>query len=298
MTLSVPFKNAAFPWRRKTLLRLVASDDGAELRSFLKRHPGAAGWIFPWRGDPETLLHRALRDECYAAAKALIEHGAPVDTLSPGGHTLLEQALRTVYGNDPMKTEQKEVAEMLLTRGAPLEQRDIDNRTVLQSACFAGKPDAVKFLLDHGADPHAGGYAHGRTLLMDTLSRSGGKGEGALLELLLSAGVDPNAQTPSGLTALFHARWFEAVEVLLRHGADPAHRDNKGNSWIDGLTPGAETARVLGFLRLREREEERRQQAAAAEQAKILGDEIEEACNAAVPLRVGKPLALRKPGAA
>ncbi len=82
----------------------------------------------------------------------------------------------------------------LLEAGGNVHERDEDGRTPLHMAVFNGSEEIV--------------------------------------ELLLSAGANPNAQDKKGVTALNTARSFNGLEsicrMLIAAGADPDLKDNEG----------------------------------------------------------------------
>ena len=48
----------------------------------------------------------------------------------------------------------------------------------------------------------------------------------------LAEGADPNAAIPSGKTPIFEVWDADAVDVLIKHGADVTHLDKEGNSAV------------------------------------------------------------------
>jgi uncharacterized protein len=132
--------------------------------------------------------------------------------------------------------------EMLPDR---LHERTPEGFTTIGLAAFLGGPEAVRTLLEHGADPdsdpdnpfgvrpvHAAAAAH----------------DHESMRLLLEAGADPDARQGTGFTPLHevaHTDDVEMAELLLGHGADPSI------TAPDGRDP-AQTARDKGSLRVAE----------------------------------------------
>jgi len=120
--------------------------------------------------------------------------------------------------------ERGDVAAMTaaLARGAAIESRDDRGWTPLILACKAGALDAVKLLVEKGADVNA------RSLKKDgnfALIFAVDGGNPGVVKLLLDRGANLNAQSGAGkVTALYAAsvHGSKAVaEVLISRGADP-----------------------------------------------------------------------------
>jgi ankyrin repeat protein len=114
------------------------------------------------------------------------------------------------------------VGELLAADPESIRERTPEGFTTLGLAAFLGGPDAVRVLLEHGADAdddadnpfgvrpvHAAGAAH----------------DHETMKLLLEAGADPNQRQRGGFVPLHEAAHSDDVEMaklLLAHGADPA----------------------------------------------------------------------------
>jgi uncharacterized protein len=114
------------------------------------------------------------------------------------------------------------VRELLADDPRSIGERTPEGFTTLGLAAFLGGPDAVRALLEHGADAdddpdnpfgvrpvHAASAAH----------------DHETMRLLLEAGADPNQRQRGGFVPLHEAAHTDDVEMarlLLDHGADPA----------------------------------------------------------------------------
>jgi ankyrin repeat protein len=114
------------------------------------------------------------------------------------------------------------VRELLAADPESISERTPEGFTTLGVAAFLGGPEAVRVLLEHGADAdddadnpfgvrpvHAASAAH----------------DHETMRLLLEAGADPNQRQRGGFVPLHEAAHSDDVEMarmLLDHGADPA----------------------------------------------------------------------------
>jgi ankyrin repeat protein len=131
--------------------------------------------------------------------------------------------------------------ELLDADPQAIRRRTPEGFTALGLAAFLGGPEAVRILLERGADAdddadnrfgvrpvHAAAAAH----------------DHETMRLLLEAGADPNQRQRGGFTPLHeaaHADDVEMARLLLDHGADPAltaddGRDARRMAADDGST--------------------------------------------------------------
>jgi hypothetical protein len=90
-----------------------------------------------------TPLHRAANRGDLAAVEELLAKGADVNALALANQTPLHLAVT------------KEIAQLLISKGAQIEARDRWGRTPLFWAAGAGRKDVVQALLAAGAQPDA-----------------------------------------------------------------------------------------------------------------------------------------------
>lgn len=90
-----------------------------------------------------TPLHFAVGWGDSEMTSFLINHGASINAQDHSGRTPLHGASRRL-----------DTAKMLLDAGAEINFRDSLGETPLFDAVLIGAKDAVKLLLEHGADPH------------------------------------------------------------------------------------------------------------------------------------------------
>ncbi|MEZ0259567.1 MAG: ankyrin repeat domain-containing protein [Alphaproteobacteria bacterium] len=235
MSLKHPFNDKAFPWRKKKLGALIKADDGEGLTAFLKEFPQAVNWEVVYGPNHHIFLMEAVDDGKYAAAEALLKAGARTDTLAIGGHTALQHALNITGGqNTAASPDQLRMAELLCRHGAAIDGRDTHNRTNLQRACWMGNAEAVKFLMDKGADVAADASRRGMSPLIEVAFGGSCWGEKVnpgrieAARLLLEAKADPDAENEFGMTALFYAKEKGVIELLFHAGADVTKKDKKG----------------------------------------------------------------------
>jgi ankyrin repeat protein len=132
--------------------------------------------------------------------------------------------------SDAAFAKQFEVMKLLLQSGAKVDALDHRGATLLVSTGFFD-PNVTTILLEGGADPNARDR-EGATALM----RASGYGVKQTVKILIDHHADVNLKDIKGRTALMHAaagRISNAIPFLLESGADPNARDNEGMSALD-----------------------------------------------------------------
>ena len=126
-----------------------------------------------------------------------------------------------------------ELAALLDDRPDAVDATATDGFTPLQLASFFGHPEAVRLLLDRGAD--AGAVSANANQLQALHSAAAG-GHEEIVALLLAAGADADARQQGGFTPLMAAAAGGnegLVQLLLDGGADPAARSDDGKNAAD-----------------------------------------------------------------
>ncbi|KAI3929888.1 hypothetical protein MKW98_004042 [Papaver atlanticum] len=167
-------------------------------------------------GKGYTPLFHAMSKEHLDTVRYLLEKGANVDASDGTNETPLQYAAQN--GNTKLMT-------LLLSKGA---QVDVATRlgTALQMAAAFGRQDAVKMLLNHGANPNVGSHGNMlKPLILAIFTKSWES-----VELLLQAGADPNAVSCGNTPLVAAARDGRAdvVRRLVEAGADPNYKMNEG----------------------------------------------------------------------
>lgn len=135
------------------------------------------------QGDGTTALHWAAYHGDLEMTQLLLKAGASVRSVTRIGlMTPLFMACRN--GNAP-------VIEALLQAGASAGETNANGTTLLMAASAAGSADAVKVLLQHGADVNANDITNGQTALMFAAARN----SASAIKVLLERGADPNVTT-------------------------------------------------------------------------------------------------------
>lgn len=159
--------------------------------------------------DGDHLLMYAALYSSIDCMQLLIEKGCNVNARNGLDETALMWA---VHDLEKMK--------LLIQRGANVNAKAKTGNTALLIASIGhGKYDAIKLLLDNGADPSALNNKKENALIRAALF-----GDTATISLLLSKGIDVDATTADSSTALFNATLNANRPVifqLLERGADP-----------------------------------------------------------------------------
>jgi len=160
-------------------------------------------------------------------ARAPISGACPLDASIYGGHF--------------------HIFEYLLTIDADVNAVGYEDGTILMAAAYLGKEDMLELLLDHGADPNLASLLTGETPLHAAAAKGFSKENLACVKLLLERGAHPNVKAKSGIQTATYYRDItvvgetplhlaaaygskEMIEVLLKHGADPSLKDDRGDS--------------------------------------------------------------------
>jgi len=153
--------------------------------------------------DPENdSLHNAIRQEQRTLVNFLLSRGvgvgfAHLDAGLYRSGPIFEMLLAT--GGDANARDEK-IFVGSLERGTARFVKGKDGVTILFSAAFARRTDAVKLLLSRGADPNVMDY-HGRTALHAAAQSLYPQ----MISLLISAGADVIARDNDGWTPLHRA---------------------------------------------------------------------------------------------
>lgn len=135
-----------------------------------------------------------------------------------------------------------EAVRVLLDAGADPNVPGAEGRTALGVAALLGRQDVVRLLLDRGADPNAAG-AKGQTALH--AAAEGGHVE--IAEALLAKGARVNAADADGRTPLHVASWRhdDMVKCLLRKGAHADARTKDGRTPLHSGSLSVDSVRAL-----------------------------------------------------
>lgn len=179
------------------------------------------------QGKPVVFL--ALSRRSLPVLKVILARKPRLEVLDDLGQTPL--ILATKLG-------EIELVKALLKAGAEIDAADPGGRTPLFFSAAAGQIYLLKWLLSQKA--HLSGVVQWEGRPRSIVEVAASEGQPGSLEILLKAGLDPNAKSSAdGATPLMSAVSAgvpEAVQVLLQAGADPLALDKKGRSALFHLT--------------------------------------------------------------
>ena len=197
--------------------------------------------IEPFHSYPFTLQHDLSSSLYYAAyiglcevVGHLLDRGADPNTCqaSDTADTYIYPFLPFRYGNclcAAARKGQTKICQLLLSRGARVDDTGKEAPTALWFAAHAGNVSTVRFLLQNGARVDAGAGSTCGTALIGALSR----GHREIMRLLLESGAHVNAAGKHGATAFFFAAEqgsSDIIKYLLDHGADLERQNDKGET--------------------------------------------------------------------
>ncbi len=252
-------------WRelgqQRKLVFTVSHPQVTELTiSVVSPRPSGAGASQPHPLSPiqetkQNLVDRGVVQTSMAppsAAEKLsvsVRYGDPKPCSEALAKNELDQASKNDLLNLAARNGRVEIMLMLLEGGAQAETKDKVGRTPLMSAVQSRNPDALKLLVQKGADVNSRDSQDGTAILR----AAGTYGNAPTVVALIEAGADVNAADRNGQTPLmWAARWGDAarVEALLKAGAKPDARDAKGLSAADyaRARADADAAKVTALL--------------------------------------------------
>ena len=181
-----------------------------------------------------TALMAACKENHLTIIRELVENGADLNIVDNNGHP----AIYTVVASAGNSEDYIETLQLLITQ--PYVDKNAmnnDGMTTLMRASQFGLTEAVKLLLEHGADPNIQCNPSNITenaltgftaLLFATVSN-----HLDIVKILLQAKANPNLQfKASGETPLMATENVDIIQVLLENGTDPTIVDNNGNTAI------------------------------------------------------------------
>lgn len=181
-----------------------------------------------------TALMAACKENHLTIIRELVENGADLNIVDNNGHP----AIYTVVASAGSFEDYLETLQLLITQPC-VDKNTMNNDgvTTLMKASQFGLTEAVKLLLEHGADPNIQCNPSNITenpltgftaLLFATVNN-----HLDIVKILLQAKANPNLQfKASGETPLMATENVDIIQVLLENGADPTIVDNNGNTAI------------------------------------------------------------------
>jgi ankyrin repeat protein len=213
------------------LLAAVQKDEGAKVRTLLDRNP----LILRMRTPNGSLVLTAVYHGAANALRVLLER-TPEDALGlhEAAATGNARRLKTILGQSRRR----------------VDAANREGFTPLGLAGFFGHLDAVKVLLENGADVNATSPSRFANTALDA-AVAGNHAD--VVKALLAARGDPNVRSEGDATPLHKAAQhgnLEIVRMLIDAGADPKAVREGGLTPIDDAQKAGHEA-VLAFLRAR-----------------------------------------------
>ena len=213
------------------LLAAVKKNDGERVRSILDRDP----LILRMRTPNGTLVLTAAYYGARDALALLLERTAE-DALNTyeAATTGNARRLKTILGQSR----------------ARVNEANEEGFTPLGLAAFFGHVEAVKVLLENGADVNQRPPSRFQNTAVDA-AVAGDHTD--VVRVLLAAGGDANVRSEANYTSLHKAAAhgnLEIARLLIDHGADPKATRDGGNTPLDDAREGGHEA-IVALLRSR-----------------------------------------------
>lgn len=190
-------------WQATPLLLLVLQNMNGVLEGvqLLLKHgadPGVPD------GEGRTCLHWATSNRRLDICELLLGHpGLDVNARDKYGETALHWALQ--WSDTPQA-----LVELLLDKGANVNEQDNDSQAPLYEACMVGNKSAAEILLAHGADVNDGEDVYGYTALHAAVSAKNLE----LVKLLVEKDADILVKNKQGRDPLAMAASEGETEIL------------------------------------------------------------------------------------
>lgn len=218
-----------------------------------------------------TKLHHAVRAGDLDLVRSVIQSGSSVNSRDENGSTPLHHAAERglvgcvavliEHGADVQTTDnsgfspllwaivarQEDIVDQLLSMGADANSLSADGRSAIAWAARMGQVSIARLLLDRGASMHDA-LNRQRTTPLEEAAASGNL---HIVELLIRRGADPNHRDRDGWSAIHWAAeegHQEIVSFLLNHGANPNAVSSYGTSPLHCAANGGNPAIVSLLL--------------------------------------------------
>lgn len=216
---SIPVGAINFPGmdERNDLFSKVIAGDMAALKDYLEKG-GNPNLLGP---NLDVLLNCAAKAGHFDMVKLLVAKGAKVQKNSPSDQ------------NSPILSAARaghlEMLKFFEKQGYSIETKSKGGSTALKAACWSGKLDVVKYLVQSGLDVNAPDPENA------PLIAAADSGNLEMVKFLVEKGaeVDPRpniSNTP--LENAVHRGHLEVAKYLISKGADPTRRDRGGYNLV------------------------------------------------------------------
>lgn len=214
------------------VIAAIRSHDRASLETLIAADPAL---VTSKDAAGSTPLHHAAGFGALDSLSFLVDKGADLNARNRRGSTPLFWAL-----HDEAKVR------LLISRGATVNIRQVEGRTLVYQASTLGNASAVlRLLLENGGDPNAA-TLNGLT----PLSAAALRGDVEAMRLLIDNGARVDTRNGAGATALMAAATNgspSAVRLLLEKGADVKVRSKLDETAL-GNAAGAGNAETVKLL--------------------------------------------------
>ena len=179
-------------------------------------------------GFYEFPLVAALCRGHFRAAEVLLAHGGAVDVCGSGGETVLHKIIR-------LNEETIDAMRFLLDHGADVNTRREDLSTPLHLAVVIGEPEVARVPLDHAANINSQNIEGPSRQVVSPFEDN----RSILSMSSFESGADINVQPKVNTTHLASSNQkLEVVRVLLDHGANMDAENDEGRTALQELLRG------------------------------------------------------------